>query len=199
MYNNKGSALIFTLMVLLVLSVLGVTVLEISLYEYKASYAYGNNISVNYSAEAGLDIAKGIFSQQMMTDLNNLMNSVAKTIIATYKQVNKNVDPNVLYQGIYQAVKSYLEQTVFPQYIKLYTLNGNNMTAKINSITIIPPYYQYKDNEPSYPYFYIKVESTGTYGKLTRYGHATLILDLNKSGNPLSIQSWTIDNIPPSN
>lgn len=203
MSDNKGSALIFTLMVILILSVLGIVVLEMSLYEYKTSYAYGNNISANYSAEAGLDIAKGAFTfnKEEMDNIKNIMNNTANKIISEYQKNNLPLYPEVLYQAIYNAVRKYLEDNVINNNKgKLYILNSGDSNilnqTQITNINIIDN-YTYNQARPL-PKFTIAVRTEGTYNKLKRYGNAILIFDLN-DGNPLSIKSWTINSTPSLN
>jgi hypothetical protein len=199
MSNNKGSALIFTLMVILILSVLGVAVIEMSLYEYKVSYAYANSISVDYSAEAGLDIAKGCFNNNELINIKNIMDETKNNIINQYQQINQEL----LYTAVYQAVRKYLEGTppdykdgIFTNYIGKTYLLDDNVSGIKNATTIssmkITDTYIFDKNNPL-PKFTIQVETMGTYRKLKKYGHAVLILDLNKQGNPLSIKSWIID------
>jgi type IV pilus assembly protein PilX len=195
MTDDKGSALIFTLMVILILSVLGITILEMSLYEYKMSYAYGKNISVNYVAEAGIDITKSIIKNDL-PNIQNIIEQTQKNIIDQYNNILHQDPPiGAVYMRVDYAVREHLIQ-VINDIIKnnnTYKLNNDSIT-KINNIDI-------KDEDnPQWPKFTIKVETVGTYKNITKYGHATLVLDLNKSNNDvLSIQSWTIDNIPPSN
>ncbi|PHO06289.1 hypothetical protein BFT35_12020 [Thermoanaerobacterium thermosaccharolyticum] len=201
MINSKGSALIFTLMIILILSVLGISVLDLSLYDYKSSYAYSNAVSVNNAAEAGLDIAKGIFNDDLINNIKNIITNTANAIINEYNSLSlpQQVPREVLYAAIYQAVRQYLETNVFNLYqnYQYYLDDGKKINVTISAIKITDS-YTYDDSNPL-PKFTIKVETVGTYKNLKKYGHAIFILDLNKSGNPLSIQSWTIDNIPPSN
>ncbi|MDE4541676.1 pilus assembly PilX N-terminal domain-containing protein [Thermoanaerobacterium sp. R66] len=199
--DDKGSALVFTLIIILIMSVLALSILDISLFEYKASYAYGNSIVVNNAAEAGLDTAKGVFNKSLFDNLNSLINNTANALINEYNSLipPQTVPREVMYEAIYQAVRQYLENNVFNVYqnYQFYLDDKNTIAVTILyiKITDLQPF----DGTNILPKYTIRIETIGTFKNLKRYGHALIVLDLNKSGNPISISSWVIDNTPPSN
>lgn len=201
--NNKGSALIFTLMVLLILSFLGIAILEISLYEYKVSKAYENNISANYSAEAGLDIARGAFNQKQIDIIKQLVNDTASSFIIQCQVKKLPIYPEILYQAIYNVVRNYIDTNIIELYNgNQYDLNNGessifNQTLIKNSF--ISDSYIYNKEKPL-PKFTVQIESEGKYGQLVKYGYAILILDLNNNDQDvLKIGKWIINNVQISN
>ncbi|ORX22341.1 hypothetical protein BVF91_12145 [Thermoanaerobacterium sp. PSU-2] len=191
MYNSKGSALIFTLMIILILTVLGISILELSLTEFKISSSYGNDVLSRYAAEAGLDILKSEFNAKLLNTLKNnaqgIIDSNYDTKNGTYK-----VSMDQLYSLIFNDTKNYLYNNVFNRY-----LNEGNVslgsTGQIYNITSI------SFNQQEGMEYDIHIETIGIYRNIKSYGHADLILNLQASGNPISISSWVIDNTPPSN
>lgn len=180
MYNEKGSALIFTLMVILILTVLGVAILEVTIVDYKVSAAYTNTISANYAAEAGLDIVKGEFNQSLLSTLSN----GAQNII---NNANGMISQDILYQSIYLFVQSYLQNNVFSKYInKSFALGDSGQSYSIDNINL-DPYTTGTGLK-----YTIHISTTGRYRNITRHGYADLILDLGATGNPLTISKWSI-------
>lgn len=191
MSNSKGSALIFTLMVILILTVLGVSILELSLTEFKISASYGNDVLSRYAAEAGLDILKSEFNTNLLTALKNnaqgIIDSNYDTKNGTYK-----ISIDQLYSLIFNDTKNYLYSNVFNKYLNEgnVALGNTGQIYKITSISF---------NQEEGMQYNIHIETIGIYRNIKSYGHADIILNLQASGNPITISSWIIDNTPPSN
>lgn len=180
MYNEKGSALIFTLMVILILTILGVAILEVSLSEYKISAAYTNSVSANYAAEAGLDAVKGEFNKSLLDALSN----GAQNIIDNTKGMISQED---LYQRIYSYVQSYLQNNVFNKYLdKSFDLGDSGQSYSIDGISL-DPYTAGMGLK-----YTIKVSTIGRCKNIIHHGYAEFILDLGATGNPITINKWTI-------
>ncbi|AST59161.1 PilX-like protein [Thermoanaerobacterium thermosaccharolyticum] len=191
MSNSKGSALIFTLMVILILTVLGVSILELSLTEFKISASYGNDVLSRYAAEAGLDILKSEFNTNLLTALKNNAQRIIDNNYDMEKGTYK-VSMDQLYSLIFNDTKNYLYSYVFNKYLNEgnVALGNTGQIYKISSIAFT------LDEKMQY---IIHVETVGIYRNIKSYGHADLILNLQATGNPITISNWTIDNIPPSN
>ncbi|MDI3311322.1 MAG: pilus assembly PilX N-terminal domain-containing protein [Thermoanaerobacterium sp.] len=191
MSNSKGSALIFTLMIILILTVLGVSILELSLTEFKISSSYGNDVLSRYAAEAGLDILKSEFNTNL---LNNLKSNAQKIIDSNYDKGNGTykISMDQLYSLIFNDTKNYLYSYVFNKYLNKGNVNLGN-TGQIYNISSI------SFNQEEGMQYNIHIETIGIYRNIKSYGHADIILNLQASGNPITISSWIIDNTPPSN
>jgi hypothetical protein len=191
MSNSKGSALIFTLMVILILTVLGVSILELSLTEFKISASYGNNVLSRYAAEAGLDILKSEFNTNLLTALKNNAQRIIDNNYDMEKGTYK-VSMDQLYSLIFNDTKNYLYSYVFNKYLNEgnVALGNSKQIYNISNITFT------QDEGMQY---IIHIETVGIYRNIKSYGHADLILNLQATGNPIIISNWTIDNIPPSN
>ncbi|ADL68799.1 pilus assembly PilX N-terminal domain-containing protein [Thermoanaerobacterium thermosaccharolyticum] len=191
MSNSKGSALIFTLMVILILTVLGVSILELSLTEFKISASYGNNVLSRYAAEAGLDILKSEFNTNLLTALKNNAQRIIDNNYDMEKGTYK-VSMDQLYSLIFNDTKNYLYSYVFNKYLNEgnVALGNSKQIYNISNITFT------QDEGMQY---IIHIETVGIYRNIKSYGHADLILNLQATGNPITISNWTIDNIPPSN
>ena len=191
MYNNKGSALIFTLMVILILTILGISILELSLTEFKISASYGNDVLSRYAAEAGLDILKSEFNTNL---LNNLKSNAQKIIDSNYDKGNGTykISMDQLYSLIFNDTKNYLYSNVFNKYLNEGNVALGN-TGQIYNISSI------SFNQEEGMQYNIHIETIGIYRNIKSYGHADIILNLQASGNPITISSWIIDNTPPLN
>jgi len=191
MSNSKGSALIFTLMVILILTVLGVSILELSLTEFKISASYGNDVLSRYAAEAGLDILKSEFNTNLLTALKNNAQRIIDNNYDMEKGTYK-VSMDQLYSLIFNDTKNYLYSYVFNKYLNEgnVALGNTGQIYNISNITFT------QDEGMQY---IIHIETVGIYRNIKSYGHADLILNLQATGNPITISNWTIDNIPPSN
>ncbi|MGF7397057.1 pilus assembly PilX N-terminal domain-containing protein [Thermoanaerobacterium thermosaccharolyticum] len=191
MSNNKGSALIFTLMVILILTVLGVAILGISLTEYKVSSSYSSDVLSRYAAEAGLDILKSEFNANLLMTLKS---NAQKIIDSNYDEEKKiyKISMDELYSLIFNDTKNYLYNNVFNKYLNKgdVAFGNTGQIYKIISITF---------NQEEKLEYSIHIETIGIYRNTKSYGHADLILNLQATGNPIIISNWTIDNIPPSN
>ncbi|RKL64240.1 hypothetical protein DXT63_02480 [Thermoanaerobacteraceae bacterium SP2] len=70
--NNKGSALVMVMMYALILTILGTSVLAITMNEYRMEKAYRDSVAAYYLAEAGLE--KAIYNiaemENISTDLS---------------------------------------------------------------------------------------------------------------------------------
>lgn len=191
MSNNKGSALIFTLMVILILTVLGVAILGISLTEYKVSSSYSSDVLSRYDAEAGLDILKSEFNANLLMTLKS---NAQKIIDSNYDEEKKiyKISMDELYSLIFNDTKNYLYNNVFNKYLNKgdVAFGNTGQIYKIISITF---------NQEEKLEYSIHIETIGIYRNTKSYGHADLILNLQATGNPIIISNWTIDNIPPSN
>ncbi|HHW56711.1 MAG TPA: hypothetical protein GXX15_03365 [Clostridia bacterium] len=176
MSNERGSALIFTLMVILILTVLGVAILEVAVANYKMSYAYANSISATYAAEAGLEKAKSEFN----SDLLNALSNIART------KINSNagkVSNEILVQDIYIDVASYLQQNVFSKYPQTGYLGDNGQKYTVKSISLDSNYVRLT--------YTIHIYSEGEYKNVKKEGYAQLVINL-ESPNPLTISKWEI-------
>ncbi|MGF7399489.1 pilus assembly PilX N-terminal domain-containing protein [Thermoanaerobacterium thermosaccharolyticum] len=191
MSHSKGSALIFTLMVILILTVLGVSILELSLTEFKISASYGNDVLSRYAAEAGLDILKSEFNTNLLTALKNNAQRIIDSNYDMEKGTYK-VSMDQLYSLIFNDTKNYLYNNVFNKYLSEgnVALGNTGQIYKISSISF---------NQEEGMQYTIHIETVGIYRNIKSYGHADLILNLQATGNPITISNWTIDNIPPSN
>ncbi|WP_434653991.1 pilus assembly PilX N-terminal domain-containing protein [Thermoanaerobacterium thermosaccharolyticum] len=191
MSNNKGSALIFTLMVILILTVFGISILELSLTEYKISSSYESGVLSRYAAEAGLDILKSEFNANLLVTLKN---NAQKIIDSNYDQNSGTykISMDELYSLIFNDTKNYLYNNVFNKYLNEgnVALGNSKQIYNISNITFT------QDEGMQY---IIHIETVGIYRNIKSYGHADLILNLQATGNPITISNWTIDNIPPSN
>lgn len=176
MVNERGSVLIFTLMVILILTVLGVAILEVTITNYKISHAYANSISASYAAEAALDIAKNEFNDQLLSDLSQR----AQNII---NNTNEKIPREFLYQSIYSVVQNYLQENVFYKYPKSGYLGDTGQKYTIQSMTLDSNY-----NRLTY---IIHINTTGEYKNIKKEGYAELILNL-ESFDPLTVSKWEI-------
>ncbi|MGB9779463.1 PilX N-terminal domain-containing pilus assembly protein [Caldanaerobacter sp.] len=175
MLNEKGSALIFTLLVILVLTVLATAVLEVTITNYRVSKAYADSSSAAYASEAGLEIAKSEFNEALLSDIAQR----AQLIIY-------NADPKVpkdfLYKSVYYFVQNYLDNAVFSKYPKTGYLGDVGQKYTVN---------MYMDSGYQRLIYTIHIYSEGEYKNIKREGYAKLILNL-ESANPLTVAEWEI-------
>ncbi|MGH2330324.1 pilus assembly PilX family protein [Thermoanaerobacter mathranii] len=176
MLSERGSALIFTLMVILILSVLAVAILEITITNYKISYAYANSISATYAAEAGLEKAKSEFNSDLLNTLSNIVRT----------KINANagkVSNEVLTQDIYRDIASYLQQNVFSKYPQTGYLGDNGQKYTVKSISLDSNYVRMT--------YTIHIYAEGEYKNFKKEGYAQLIINL-ESLSPLTVSKWEI-------
>lgn len=87
--NERGSALVYTLMVLLLLSLLGLSVGMVTVGSYKLSDSNRDYTSAYYIAEAGATIAYEELKNQITSDVNNkLTKDKVKNRIVNYKMLS---------------------------------------------------------------------------------------------------------------
>ncbi|AAM24494.1 type II secretory pathway pseudopilin PulG [Caldanaerobacter subterraneus subsp. tengcongensis MB4] len=175
MLNEKGSALIFTLMVILILTVLATAVLEVTMTNYKLSKAYADSSSAAYAAEAGLEIAKSEFNETLLLYLAQR----AQNIIYN---ANPKVPRDFLYKSIYYFVQNYLDQAVFSKYPKSGYLGDGGQKYTVD---------MHMDSNYQGLQYTIHIYSQGEYKKTKKEGYARLIINL-ESPNPLTIAEWEI-------
>lgn len=174
--NEKGSALIFTLMVILILTVLATAVLEVTITNYKLSKAYADSSSAAYAAEAGLEIAKSEFNETLLLD-----------IAQKAQYIIYNADPKVpkdfLYKSVYYFVQNYLDNTVFSKYPKSGYLGDGGQKYTVKNVYMDSNYYRLT--------YTIHIYSEGEYKNIKKEGYAKLILNL-EAANPLIVAEWEI-------
>lgn len=176
MFNERGSALIFTLMLILILTVLGVAILEVTIANYKISHAYANSISATYAAEAALEIAKNEFNDQLLDDLS-------KGVLNVINSTNEKVTREFLYQDIYSFVQNYLQNNVFYKYPQSGYLGDAGQKYTIQRMTL--------DSNYNRLIYIIHINATGEYKNIKKDGYAELILNL-ESSDPLTVSKWEI-------
>ncbi|AIS52355.1 PilX-like protein [Thermoanaerobacter kivui] len=216
MFNDRGSALIFTLMVILILTVLAVAILEVTITNYKISHAYANSISATYAAEAGLERVKNEFTIALSDAYQGKGKGKGKGEFWINVVENKNTT-KIQYK---QNAKNLLSES-FGLDIPLgewISLGDAGQEYKIDSIEIDPPSSEAFENEGEQVLTYkVRAWTEGRMNKIVRYGYAEITFNINvnitkmgddKSANskvilsgntsqsPPIVDKWTIDSIP---
>lgn len=216
MFDERGSALIFTLMVILILTVLAVAILEVTITNYKISHAYANSISATYAAEAGLERVKNEFNIALLDAYQGKGKGKGKGKFWINVVENKNTT-KIQYK---QDAKNLLKES-FGLDIPVgewISLGDSGQEYKIDSIEIDPPSIEVFENEGAQVLTYkVRVWTEGRMNKIVRYGYAEItfninvnitkmgddksanskvILNGNTSQSPPIVDKWIIDSIP---
>jgi hypothetical protein len=216
MFDERGSALIFTLMVILILTVLAVAILEVTITNYKISHAYANSISATYAAEAGLERVKNEFNIALLDAYQGKGKGKGKGEFWINVVENKNTT-KIQYK---KDAKNLLSES-FGLDIPVgewISLGDAGQEYKIDSIEIDPPSIEVFENEGEQVLTYkVRVWTEGRMNKIVRYGYAEITFNINvnitkmgsdKSANykvilsgnasqsPPIVDKWIIDSIP---
>ncbi|SDE98803.1 PilX N-terminal [Thermoanaerobacter thermohydrosulfuricus] len=216
MFNERGSALIFTLMVILILTVLAVAILEVTITNYKISHAYANSISATYAAEAGLERVKNEFNIALLDAYQGKGKGKGKGEFWINVVENKNTT-KIQYK---QDAKNLLKES-FGLDIPVgewISLGDSGQEYKIDSIEMVPPSIKAFENEGTQVLTYkVCAWTEGRMNKIVRYGYAEITFNINvnitkmgddKSANykvilsgnasqsPPIVDKWIIDSIP---
>ncbi|EMT40391.1 hypothetical protein TthWC1_0252 [Thermoanaerobacter thermohydrosulfuricus WC1] len=216
MFNERGSALIFTLMVILILTVLAVAILEVTVTNYKISHAYANSISATYAAEAGLERVKNEFNIALLDAYQGKGKGKGKGEFWINVVENKSTT-KIQYK---QDAKNLLKES-FGLDIPVgewISLGDSGQEYKIDSIEMVPPSIEAFENEGTQVLTYkVRAWTEGRMNKIVRYGYAEITFNINvnitkmgddKSANykvilsgnasqsPPIVDKWIIDSIP---
>jgi hypothetical protein len=186
MFDERGSALIFTLIVILILTVLAVAILEVTITNYKISYAYANSISATYAAEAGLEQVKNEFNVALSDAYKGKGKGKGKGEFWINIVENKNTT-KIQYK---KDAKNLLKES-FGLDIPVgewISLGDAGQEYKIDRIEIEPPPIEDFKNEGTQILTYkLCVWTEGKMNKIIRYGYAEIEFKINviiqKMGN----------------
>lgn len=186
MFDERGSALIFTLMVILILTVLAVAILEVTITNYKISHAYANSISATYAAEAGLERVKNEFNIALLDAYQGKGKGKGKGKFWINVVENKNTT-KIQYK---QDAKNLLKES-FGLDIPVgewISLGDAGQEYKIDRIEIEPPPIEdFKKEGEQILTYKVRVWTEGRMNKIVRYGYAEIEFKINviiqKMGN----------------
>lgn len=213
MFNERGSALIFTLMVILILTVLAVAILEVTITNYKISHAYANSISATYAAEAGLERVKNEFNIALQDAYQGKGKGKGKGEFWINIVTNKNTT-KIQYK---KGAKDLLDNGLDIPLGEWISLGDSGQEYKIDSIEIVPPSINFENEGEQILTYKVRVWTEGRMNKIVRYGYAEITFNINvnitkmgsdKSANykvilsgnasqsPPIVDKWIIDSIP---
>ncbi|TCO68405.1 pilus assembly PilX N-terminal domain-containing protein [Caldanaerobacter subterraneus] len=213
MFNERGSALIFTLMVILILTVLAVAILEVTITNYKISHAYANSISATYAAEAGLERVKNEFNIALQDAYQGKGKGKGKGEFWINIVTNKNTT-KIQYK---KGAKDLLDNGLDIPLGEWISLGDSGQEYKIDSIEIVPPSINFENEGEQILTYKVRVWTEGRMNKIVRYGYAEIEFEINviiqKMGNdnsantkvylkekvsPFSpiIKKWVVDSTP---
>ncbi|MGB9679461.1 MAG: PilX N-terminal domain-containing pilus assembly protein [Thermoanaerobacteraceae bacterium] len=198
MSNEKGSALIFTLIIILLLTVLSAAVLEVTIMNYKVSQSYEDSFLAKYSAEAGLEKVKSEFTISLSdaygkNDKGNGKGQFWLNIITnkhgTKIQYKKNASSLIDISALNIPID---------QWIKLGNLGQEYKIDDIQITTPDPSVFETPGEKMLVYTFRILTE--GKYKRITRYGYAEINYSVNvlieKQGNSANTKAYLNSNYP---
>jgi len=181
MKTNKGSALIMVLLAVMVLSILGIAILELAFTEFKISTYYQNSTNATYAAESGIE--------KVIAELKNNVNSIQQGVNQIIRD-NLNLPPQNRKSAdlLLEDIKNYVSNRINGILNPLIGVEENlDQNGKFKIISI-----SYNKDD-----FTVTVNAKGTYSKSEKVANVILKINLkNVSDLPLiNSNVYTLDDL----
>jgi len=215
MSDKKGFAMVFVLMITSLLFILGISLLGLSLSEYRISMAYSDIPRAQYLAESGLNAVRYAFEEKNADGEYKIKKSIDMEI-GKIKRNGYNTDKEWVEAKISSANKAIKD---FINGIhSLPSTSGSTMVIDVTFDDIIDknktdnnyvdvyhgiwPFGWLEQNvlkdgtdHNNYYKFTVHIESEGIYKKITRNGTADITFDFSQTDpdNITTINGWKIE------
>ncbi|MDI6601925.1 MAG: hypothetical protein QME46_09110 [Thermoanaerobacteraceae bacterium] len=207
MSDKKGFAMVFVLMITSLLFILGISLLGLSLSEYRIGMAYSDIPKAQYLAESGLNIVRYAFEEKDADGeykIKKSINTEIDTEIGKIKGKGHNTDKELVEAKINAAnkvIKDFIDGIHLPT-----SSSGGTIVIEVTSDKITDK-NEYEDIHPgkdvlkdgtdhnNYYSFTVHIKSTGKYKNITRTGTADITFDFSQT-NPEDITkiiTWKIE------